>query len=275
VFATCEHPSLIYGSEGRIIYSAVTAEKATSVCSFDSESYPGAIAIATSEDLRIALVDAERTTHVQTLLVNETVRRIAYSPSLKAFGMGTIKRILKGGVEIMQSHFKLADEILFKELDTYPLNEDELVESVMRCELDDGTGSLAERFVVGTAYLEDEPAAAERGRIIILEVTEDRMLKLVTELSLKGGCRCLAMVEGKIVAALIKTVSSAFLTTKLNTHVTITLGRHIFLRILNSQPSKPHQMCQLPHIHSAYRRHCQRRHHCCRRSYEECIRSTV
>ena len=275
VLATCEHPSLIYGSEGRIIYSAVTAEKATSVCSFDSESYPGAIAIATPEDLRIALVDAERTTHVQTLLVNETVRRIAYSPSLKAFGMGTIKRILKGGVEIMRSHFKLADEILFKELDTYPLNEDELVESVMRCELDDGTGSLAERFVVGTAYLEDEPAAAERGRIIILEVTEDRMLKLVTELSLKGGCRCLAMVEGKIVAALVKTVSSAFLITKLNTHVTITLGRHIFLRILNSQPSKPHQMCQLPHIHSAYRRHCQRRHHCCRRSYEECIRSTV
>jgi len=217
VFATCEHPSLIYGSEGRIIYSAVTAEKATSICSFDSESYPGAIAIATSEDLRIALVDAERTTHVQTLLVNETVRRIAYSPSLKAFGMGTIKRILKGGVEIMQSHFKLADEILFKELDTYPLNEDELVESVMRCELDDGTGFLAERFVVGTAYLEDEPAAAERGRIIILEVTEDRMLKLVTELSLKGGCRCLAMVEGKIVAALIKTVSSAFLITKTNT----------------------------------------------------------
>ena len=275
VFATCEHSSLIYGSEGRIIYSAVTAEKAISVCSFDSESYSGAIAIATSEDLRIALVDAERTTHVQTLLVNETVRRIAYSPSLKAFGMGTIKRILKGGVEIMQSHFKLADEILFKELDTYPLNEDELVESVMRCELDDGAGSLAERFVVGTAYLEDEPAGAERGRIIILEVTEDRMLKLVTELSLKGGCRCLAMVEGKIVAALIKTVSSAFLITKLNTHVTITLGRHIFLRILNSQPSKPHQMCQLPHIHSAYRRHCQRRHDSRRRSYEECIRSTV
>ncbi|KAF2258489.1 hypothetical protein CC78DRAFT_537717 [Lojkania enalia] len=206
VFATCEHPSLIYGSEGRLVYSAVTAEKATTVCPFDSEAYPESVAIATSEDLRIALVDAERRTHVQTLKVDETVRRIAYSPSLKAFGLGTIKRILKGGEEILLSHFKLVDEILFKELDTYELNEEELVESVMRCELPDGSGDDAERFVVGTAYLDDQNATAERGRILILEVTEDRRLKLVTEMAVKGGCRCLAMCQGKIVAALIKTI---------------------------------------------------------------------
>lgn len=206
VFATCEHPSLIYGSEGRLVYSAVTAEKATTVCPFNAEAYPGSVAIATSGDLRIALVDTERTTHIQTLKVDETVRRIAYSASLKAFGLGTIKRILKGGEEIMLSHFKLVDEIQFKELDTYPLNEEELVECVMRCVLPDGSGSTAERFVVGTAYLDDQNTAAERGRILILEVTPDRQLKLVTELAVKGGCRCVAMCEGKIVAALIKTI---------------------------------------------------------------------
>jgi DNA damage-binding protein 1 len=206
VFATCEHPSLIYGSEGRLVYSAVTAEKATTVCPFNSEAFPGSVAIATADDLRIALVDTERTTHIQTLKVDETVRRIAYSPSLKAFGLGTIKRILKGGEEILMSHFKLVDEIQFKELDSYPLNEEELVESVIRCELPDGSGELAERFVVGTAYLDDQNATAVRGRVLILEVTEDRQLKIVTELAVKGGCRCLAMCQGKIVAALIKTV---------------------------------------------------------------------
>ncbi|KAF2659191.1 hypothetical protein K491DRAFT_689546 [Lophiostoma macrostomum CBS 122681] len=206
VFATCEHPSLIYGAEGRLVYSAVTAEKATTVCPFDSEAYPGSIAIATSADLRIALVDTERTTHVQTLKVDETVRRIAYSPSLKAFGLGTIKRVLKGGEEFLISHLKLVDEIQFKELDTYQLNEEELVESVMRCDLPDGSGSTVERFVIGTAYLDDQNAVAERGRVLVLEVTEDRVLKLVTEIALKGGCRCLAMCQGKIVAALIKTI---------------------------------------------------------------------
>ncbi|MCJ1382290.1 hypothetical protein MMC17_005403 [Xylographa soralifera] len=206
VFAMCEHPSLIYGSEGRIVYSAVTAENASCVCPFDCEAYPGAIAIATAEDLKIALVDNERTTHVQTLPVGETVRRIAYSTRLKAFGLGTIKRTLKDGVEIVQSHFKLADEVVFSELDTYDLNEDELVESVVRADVDDAVEGSAERFIVGTAYLEDDHPDSVRGRIIVFEVTQDRMLRVVTEVAVKGACRALAMMDGKIVAALVKTV---------------------------------------------------------------------
>ena len=201
VFATCEHPSLIYGSEGRIVYSAVTAEKASCVCPFDSEAYPGAIAIATPEDLKIAVVDTERTTHVQTLPVKETVRRVAYSPKLKAFGLGTINRTLRAGAEIIQSRFKLADEIQFKELDTYYLNLEELIESVISAEIHG-----QELFVVGTAYLDDNRDDSVRGRIIVFEVEEDRMLKVVAEISVKGACRALGIVDGNIVAALIKTV---------------------------------------------------------------------
>ena len=207
IFATCEHPSLIYGSEGRIIYSAVTAEKATSVCAFNSELYPGAIAIATPEDVRIALVDTERTTHVQTLHVGELVRRIAYSPSLKAFGIGTIHRFLRGTDEFVTSRFKLADEVLFKELDTFDLNEEELVESVMRADLCEEGGELVEYFVVGTTYMDEDSGDQIRGRILVFAVTTERTLKLITELPVKGACRALGCIDGKIVAALIKTVS--------------------------------------------------------------------
>lgn len=206
VFATCEHPSLIYASEDRIVFSAVTAEKAGTVCPFDAEAYPGAVAIASNTDLRVAIIDTKRTTHVQTLAVGETVRRIAYSPSLRAFGLGTLKRILRDGAEIIESHFKLVDEVLFKELDSYRLNPDELVECVVRAELDDGAGDLAERFIVGTSYLEDSVEENFRGRILVFEVTEERILKLILEHSLKGACRCLAMVEGRIAAGLVKTV---------------------------------------------------------------------
>ncbi|KAI4790090.1 hypothetical protein E4T44_13167, partial [Aureobasidium sp. EXF-8845] len=62
VFAICEHPSLIYGSEGRIVYSAITAEDATCVSPFDTEAFPNAIAIATATELKLAIVDEERTT---------------------------------------------------------------------------------------------------------------------------------------------------------------------------------------------------------------------
>ncbi|KAK0878312.1 hypothetical protein LTR87_007850 [Friedmanniomyces endolithicus] len=217
VFATCEHPSLIYGSEGRVVYSAVTAETAQSICSFDCEAYPGAIAIASGDgELTLAVVDEERTTHVQTLAVKEMVRRIAHSAELGAFGLGTIRRTLEKGVEVVSSRFRLVDEVAFQELHSFELKEDELVESCMRCQLDDGsgTGETAERFVVGTAFLDDDAAPGNgsgvkgqvRGRLLVFEVTEERKLKIVTELSLRGACRCLGMCAGRIVAALIKTV---------------------------------------------------------------------
>lgn len=206
VFATCEHPSLIYGSEGRIVYSAVTAENALCICPFDAEAYPGSIAIATAEELRIALVDTERTTHVQTLSLNETVRRVAYSTNLKAFGLGTIERTLEDGSEVIQSHFKLADEVLFKELDTFALKQDELVESVIRADLEEGPGNIVERFIVGTAYVDDDQDESIRGRILVFEVTPERGLSLVTQIAVKGACRALGIVEGNVVAALVKTV---------------------------------------------------------------------
>lgn len=211
VFATCEHPSLIYGSEGRIVYSAVTAEKATCVCSFDSEAYPNAIAVATPEDLKLALVDTERTTHVNTLPVGETVRRIAYSTDLKAFGLGTIRRTLQRGYEVVKSYFKLVDEVVFKMLDTFDLNEEELVQSVLRADLRDSSGEFVERFVVGTAYLEDQVSDTARGRILVFAVTQERMLSLVTELPVKGACHSLGCVDGNIVAALVKTVGQSIL----------------------------------------------------------------
>jgi DNA damage-binding protein 1 len=186
----------------------VTAESATGVCSFDSfGEYANSIVIVAGQELKIATVDEERTTHVQNLPVNETVRRIAYSAELKAFGLGCIQRTLMAGLEEVTSHFRLVDEIAFQVLDSWALNEDELIESVIRCELDDGSGEEAERFVVGTAYVDDERADNVNGRILILEVTEDRKIKLVTEKSIKGACRCLAMCDGKILAALVKTVS--------------------------------------------------------------------
>ncbi len=206
VFATSEHASLIHESEGRIVFSAVTADKASCICSFNSEACPGAVAVATDVDLKIALVDSERTTHVRTLPINETVRRVGYSPKLKAFGLGTIRRTLRNGFEIIQSFFKLADEILFKELDTYELDEDELVESVIRADLLEESGEWVERFIVGTGSLSEDKSMS--GRIIIFAVTPDRLLKLITELPVAGACRALGVVQGKIAAALVRTVDS-------------------------------------------------------------------
>lgn len=204
VFAIAEHSTLIYGSENRLIYSAVTAEDATCICSFDSQTYPNAVALATPSEIKIAQVERERTTHVQTLPIGETVRRIAYSPELRVFGLGTVKRTIQGNAEVVTSYFRLADEINFKTLSQFKCNNEEVVETVCRMEVDEN-GRKSERFVIGTCYMDDEPDKS-RGRIIVFEITEDKALKEVTEVKLKGACRALAIIDGKIVAALTKSV---------------------------------------------------------------------
>jgi DNA damage-binding protein 1 len=208
VFATCENPSLIYGSEGRIIYSAVNSEGASRICHLNAEAFPSAIAVATEKELKIAYVDKERTTQIQTLQIGSTVRRVSYSPSEKAFGLGTIERKLKDGEEVVKSHFVLADEILFGRLDAIELRKDELIECVIRAESTIKVGGKLvpkDRFIVGTAFATEEKEDI-RGRILVLEVDHGRKLSQVAELPVMGACRALAAMGDYIVAALVKTV---------------------------------------------------------------------
>ncbi|KOS23285.1 DNA damage-binding protein 1 [Escovopsis weberi] len=216
VFATTEHASLIYSSEGRIVYSATTADDATFVAPFDSEAFPNSIVLSTEDAIRISQIDKERLTHVKTLPVKETVRRVAYSPSLKAFGLGCVKKELSDNEEIVTSTVRLVDEIVLREL-CKPVVLDgspsglELVECMIRAELTDGNGNPAERFIVGTSFIVDPDAEATdtgetRGRILVLGVDEDRQLYQVHAHNLRGVCRCLAMMGEYIVAGLSKTV---------------------------------------------------------------------
>jgi DNA damage-binding protein 1 len=204
VFVASEHPSLIYMGDGRMAFSAVNTGRVNCICRFDSIMYPNAVVVATPKNLKIAHVDSERTTQVQRLPLGETTRRIAYSPALKAFGIGAINRVVQDGAEILQSSFKLVDEVVFKLLDTYQLLQDEVVEAVIRAPIKNAAGQEFERFIVATAKLEDQDATDFRGRIIFFEVTEDRKLKMIAMNSTRGACRCLAMVDGHLAAALTK-----------------------------------------------------------------------
>ncbi|KAI0013037.1 mono-functional DNA-alkylating methyl methanesulfonate N-term-domain-containing protein [Xylariaceae sp. FL0662B] len=214
VFATSEHPSLIYATEGRIVYSAVTADDATCVCLFNAEAFPDSIVVATEKDVRISTIDTERRTHVHALPMGETIRRIAYSRNERAFGLGCFKREVRDNQEIITSSFKLVDEIVFKQLGhDFILDRSagfEMVEAVIRAELPDSYGTPVERFLVGTTYLDDGNTTALhddiRGRILVIGVDSERVPYLVTSHNLKGSCRALGVIGDKIVAALAKTI---------------------------------------------------------------------
>ncbi|KAH8205593.1 hypothetical protein TruAng_000299 [Truncatella angustata] len=194
VFSSSEHPSLIYASEGRIIYSAVTAQDAICVCSFDSEAFPNSIVVAAENQLKIAVLDRERRTHVKSLPMGQTVRRLAYSRNERAFALGCIKREVVNNEEVITSTINL-----------------EMVEAVIRAELPDSYGTRAERFIVGTSFPNDtqpNPGSKEnvKGRILVFGIDSERNLYQIASHNLKGACRCLGVVGDNIVAALAKTV---------------------------------------------------------------------
>ncbi|KAI1814653.1 mono-functional DNA-alkylating methyl methanesulfonate N-term-domain-containing protein [Poronia punctata] len=215
VFATSEIPSLIYGSEGRIVYSAVTADDAVCICPFDAEEYPNSIVLATQEEIKISLIDTERRTHVTPLHMGETVRRIAHSRSERVFGLGCFEREVRNNEEVILSSFKLVDEVNFQQIGkTFFLDSSppvEMVEAVIRAELPASDGSRTERFVVGTSYLYDgqETGTHEdrRGRILVLGIDSERNPYQVASRQLKVPCRGLAVMDDKIVAALDKSVA--------------------------------------------------------------------
>ena len=213
IFATTEQPSLIYGSEGRIVYAAVTAQDANVVCPFDSEAFPDAIVVASLTSIKLARPDTQKQTHVQTIRMGETIRRIAYSPAEKVFALGCISIDTVRGREVPVCSVKLVDEILFRPVgSTLPLDSErsELVESVVRAELRDAHGSPAERFLVGTSYIPAGPGTEDEenslGRLLVLGIDAERNPYIVSAHRMRGPVRRVAVLDGKIVIGLSKTV---------------------------------------------------------------------
>ena len=210
VFASCEQPSLIYATDGRIVFAAVSSNQTSRVCPFNSPAFPEAVAIASSTDLKLAMIGKERTTQLQALPINETVRCLAYDPSAQLFGMGCIDRGVEGGEEFLTSRIKLANEINFQTLDEMELRDQELVECIITTgELDTEFEDLGTMFVVGTSIspAEDDPDPETRGRLLVLSVTKGKKIRQVCGVEVKGAVRSLAMCDGKIVAGIVKAVS--------------------------------------------------------------------
>ncbi|PKS09256.1 hypothetical protein jhhlp_003870 [Lomentospora prolificans] len=211
VFATTENASLIHSTEGRLVYSATTAEDAIYVVPFDSEAYPDSIIIASGTHLKLSQLDTERRTQINAFPLGETVRRLAYSPTLKAFGLGCLVRTLNSDPpeEIVQTRICLVDEVMFELLgEPYLLpapDGHEIPECIIRAELPDSNGELVERFIVGTSISADPTTGnppAHGGQILVLGVDSDRKLFKVSSKLLQGACKCLGVLEGQIVAGL-------------------------------------------------------------------------
>ena len=224
VFVNCTHPTLIYGQDKRLVFSAITGEE-DPVCMSSFVSSPETedfVAVVTRTELKVAHVQPQRSTQIRSLHMGETVRRIAYSSQNRAFVLGTVKQDLVEDEERLDSSLKLVDDIAFEELHSVSLGDNELVEAVIVTKLshlrtEDVVAEEKEIIVVGTSlvYADKEPTTIKggnqdadyRGRLMVYQVdSQTRKLQQMCAMFLKGECRCLAMAGNMIVAGLSKTI---------------------------------------------------------------------
>ncbi|KAK6363811.1 DNA damage-binding protein 1, variant 2 [Orbilia blumenaviensis] len=207
VIATGERPTMIYGEEGRTVYSAITLNQASSVVAFNAEAFPDTVVVATDESVFIAKVDEARTTHTQMSPLHQFARRVAFSKDKKVYSVATIRNSIDTttGMESSSCYIHIIDENFYDKIDAYELHPNELVESLVCSSLANPDGTFSEKFVVGTAFGNDTDES-ERGRLLFLELGADKTLRLVAELELPGACHSLSMVKGYILAGLNKSV---------------------------------------------------------------------
>merc|ERR1712057_160732 len=108
VFAASDRPTVIYSHNKKLLFSSVNLKEVTSMCSFDSVSSPGSLALATSGELMIGTIDEIQKLHIRTVPLGEQPRRICHMASDACFGVSTIRvQEAPNGDEIEEYHFQL------------------------------------------------------------------------------------------------------------------------------------------------------------------------
>ncbi|KAI5799515.1 mono-functional DNA-alkylating methyl methanesulfonate N-term-domain-containing protein [Pyronema domesticum] len=196
VFSASDHPSLIYDDDGRLVCSAVTAENVTHLTPFNTAAFPNSVMLLANNELKISTIDPARNIQIKTLAIGDAVRRIAYSKERQLHCIATIhSSVNAAGEESYTSFVRLVDDTEFLVIDSFELQELELVESILCCPLSDGFGSLTDKFLVGTGYQpENEGDMDTKGRLLVFEVTESRKLQLSTEMTMPSAVKALGFL---------------------------------------------------------------------------------
>ncbi|KAK9234885.1 CPSF A subunit region-domain-containing protein [Lipomyces kononenkoae] len=204
IFAVSSHPSMIYGHAKKITISSVNVQAPTALaickdtCIADDSESSDVLLFATDDKITYGVIDQLMSTHVQTLELKETARRLTImSPAAGVIGLITLKTELDSysGDEIINCSVKIVDSSLFDVADSFALQENEMAESIVSGFFD-GT----EYLVVGTGFAADREEYT-KGRILVFEVTTEKKLSLVLQSELHGGVYALCEVKGNLVCA--------------------------------------------------------------------------
>lgn len=194
VFAGSDRPTVIYGNNGKLVFSNVNVPDVAHASPFDCAAFPDSLALCSDADLVIGGVDDIQKLHVRAVPLGEQPRRIAHQPATNTFAVLTQR---ENNSSSGDEHFvRLLDAETFETKHAYALRENENDGAVISCEFADDPNSY---FVVGTAFAAPEEVEPSRGRVLVFKVVRDTLV-LVAEKEVKGAVYNLNAFNGKLLA---------------------------------------------------------------------------
>ncbi|KDQ09897.1 hypothetical protein BOTBODRAFT_147991 [Botryobasidium botryosum FD-172 SS1] len=203
VFACSNAPAVLFHANGRLQHSPLVLKGVIAASALHVAAFPDALIFATTTGVLIGRVRELQNIQIHTTPFGlDNPRRIAHHNGAGAFGVGCVRTELPSSSESesFSSSFKILNETTFQILQSFSCEQEEKVSSVSALTLACGEDEV-QCFVVGTVVEGIGKPVPEKGRILIFEPAEDKKFFMSASVAAKGCVWDLAVMQGKLVAA--------------------------------------------------------------------------
>jgi DNA damage-binding protein 1 len=213
LLVSCDRPAVVSSHSENLVVANVNAGAAECMIAFSTDDLPAGLALATTEQLTLGVVDDIQKLHIETVpLGGEQPRRITHVKSASAVVVATLSsRETAHGDVVETSFLRLFDDSMFELLDTFELEPMEHPLSLTTVSLQ-GPDSLEEskalEFVaLGTAFVLDDEDDPSRGRLLLFQVAQGddeatSQFRLVASHDTRGGVWSITSGIGRLFAGI-------------------------------------------------------------------------
>ncbi|KAI9202714.1 mono-functional DNA-alkylating methyl methanesulfonate N-term-domain-containing protein [Polychytrium aggregatum] len=205
IFASCDRPTVISGTPHRKLgYSTVNAKEISSVCSFSTPLFPGALAMATTTGLKIGLIDEIQKIHIQKVSLDEMPRRIAYLEDQRMFGLIT-HHIVSGsngsadGIALEQSYLRILDDQTYQVSSSHALRPNEVGMCIAAVQFPNEMQSF---FVLGSG-IEVVDGEINTGYLSVFEISDMKNLRHYCSVPVAGGVYGIGLLSCGLLAVAV------------------------------------------------------------------------
>ncbi|SCV68143.1 BQ2448_264 [Microbotryum intermedium] len=212
VLVLSDRVTAISRKSDRLSYSSVNLKGITAMTQLNSSQYPGAIAFASSSEVRLGRIESVQHIDIRPISLEEDEpRKIVHSARAHSFGIACLRRDVDRvtGHQISSSSFKVLHDETFEVLASISLQPEEEAQSLAI--LDDNENDRT-CFILGTASISAAEAEPSKGRIVLIsrDAATGLGYSIAAEVFVTGSTYSLAVFDSLTFAAAINSCVTVF-----------------------------------------------------------------